>query len=324
MAKSPDRGQKHGVKPQRSSLFNAYLLHHIRVFISSLGELSRRPIASMMTISVIAIALALPSGLYLLLHNLNQVSADWDSSAQMSLFLKSDISAKKVERLAQRLNLRNDIESLKIITPDEALQDFIRISGFGDVLNSLDKNPLPAVIVIQPVVSSQTPAHVSQLLREMKKLPEVEIAQLDLEWVKRLYTMLDIANRAIWVISILLGIAVLFTVGNTIRLDIQNRKEEIIVTKLIGATNAFIRRPFLYTGLWYGLMGSTMALILTTVALSLLETPVHKLAVLYDSNFELIGLNFDNALLLIMISCLLSLGGSWLAVGRQLSKIEPR
>jgi len=324
MAQPPDRAQKHGVKPQRNSLFKAYLLHHIRVFISSLGELSRRPIASLMTVSVIAIALALPSGLYLLLHNLNQVSADWDSSAQMSLFLKSNVSPKKVDRLAKRLNLRNDIESLKVITPDEALQDFIRISGFGDVLNSLDKNPLPAVIVIQPVVSSTTPAHVSQLLNTMKKLPEVEIAQLDLEWVKRLYTMLDIANRAIWVISILLGIAVLFTVGNTIRLDIQNRKEEIVVTKLIGATNAFIRRPFLYTGLWYGLMGSILALALTNIALSLLETPVHKLAGLYDSNFELIGLSLDNALLLILISSLLSLGGSWLAVGRQLSKIEPR
>lgn len=315
--------QKRGVLPQRNSLFKAYLLHHARVFISSLGELTRRPIASLMTIAVIAIALVLPSGLYLLLHNLNQISADWDSSAQMSLFLKADISERKVERLAQRLNLRKDIDNIKVITPEEALDDFIRISGFGDVLNSLDKNPLPAVIVIQPVVNTINPISVSQLLKEMKALPEVDIAQLDLEWVKRLYTMLDIANRAIWVVSILLGIAVLFTVGNTIRLDIQNRKEEIIVTKLIGATNAFIRRPFLYTGLWYGLTGSLLALILSNVAISLLEQPVHKLAGLYDSNFELIGLSFDNTMILVLISCLLSLGGSWLAVGRQLNKIEP-
>lgn len=319
MAKAAERG----VKPQRNSLFRAYLTHHLQVFISSLGELTRRPIASFMTIAVIAIALALPSGLYLLLHNLNQISADWDSSAQMSLFLKKSVSQQKIQRLTQRLNLRKDIETIRLITPEDALQNFIRVSGFGDVLNSLDENPLPAVIVIQPVVNEQSPAAVSNLLKDMEKLPEVEIAQLDLAWVKRLYTMLDIANRAIWVVSILLGIAVLFTVGNTIRLDIQNRKEEIIVTKLIGATNAFIRRPFLYTGLWYGLTGSLLALVLTTIAINMLEQPVHKLAGLYNSNFELIGLNFDNALILILISCLLSLGGSWLAVGRQLSKIEP-
>ena len=320
MAKTPERG----VKIQRNAPLKAYFLHHIRVFISSLGELTRRPIASMMTITVIAIALALPSGMYLLLHNVNQISADWDSSAQMSLFIKDNISEKKVERLASRLNLRNDIESTKIITPEQALEDFVRISGFGDALNSLDKNPLPAVIVLQPIIDNENPLQVSQLLHDMKQLPEVDIAQLDLDWVKRLYTMLDIANRAVWVISILLGIAVLLTVGNTIRLDIQNRKEEIIVTKLIGATNAFIRRPFLYTGLWYGLIGSLLALALTSIALSLLSTPVQKLASLYNSNFELIGLSLDNSLMLILTSCVLSLGGSWLAVGRQLSKIEPR
>lgn len=319
MAKTPE----HGVKIQKNSPLKAYFLHHARVFVSSFGELTRRPIASMMTITVIAIALALPSGMYLFLHNVNQISADWDSSAQMSLFIKNNVSKQKVERLANRLNLRNDIESTKIITPEEALEDFVRISGFGDALNSLDKNPLPSVIVIQPIVDNQNPLQVSQLLNDMKKLPEVDIAQLDLEWVKRLYTMLDIANRAVWVISILLGIAVLLTVGNTIRLDIQNRKEEIIVIKLIGATNAFIRRPFLYTGLWYGLVGSLLALILTNVALSLISTPIQKLASLYNSNFELIGLSLDNSLMLIITSCILSLGGSWLAVGRQLSKIEP-
>lgn len=319
MAKTPERG----VKMQKNSPLKAYFLHHARVFISSLGELTRRPIASMMTVTVIAIALALPSGMYLFLHNVNQISADWDSSAQMSLFIKNNVSKQKVERLANRLNLRNDIESTKIITPEEALEDFIRISGFGDALNSLDKNPLPSVIVIQPIVDNQNPLQVSQLLDDMKKLREVDIAQLDLDWVKRLYTMLEIANRAVWVISVLLGIAVLLTVGNTIRLDIQNRKEEIIVIKLIGATNAFIRRPFLYTGLWYGLVGSLLALILTNIALSLISTPIQKLASLYNSNFELIGLSLENSLILIITSCILSLGGSWLAVGRQLSKIEP-
>ncbi|MDH5394583.1 MAG: permease-like cell division protein FtsX, partial [Gammaproteobacteria bacterium] len=293
MAKTPERG----VRPLRNSPLKAYFLHHIRVFISSLGELSRRPVASMMTVTVIAIALSLPSGLYLLLHNISQVSADWDSSAQMSLYIKSDVSLHKVERLAQRLNLRNDIESTTVISPDEALESFIRVSGFGDALNSLDKNPLPAVIVIEPIIDNKKPLLVSQLLSDMKKIPEVDIAQLDLEWVKRLYSMLEIAQRSVWVISLLLGIAVLLTVGNTIRLDIQNRKEEIIVTKLIGATNAFIRRPFLYTGLWYGLAGSLLALILINIALGLISAPIQTLASLYNSNFELIHLSLENSAL---------------------------
>ncbi|MDH5518185.1 MAG: permease-like cell division protein FtsX [Gammaproteobacteria bacterium] len=319
MAKTPERG----VKLQKNAPLKAYFIHHVRVFLSSLGELTRRPIASMMTMTVIAIALALPAGMYLLLHNVHQVSADWDSSSQMSLFIKDRVTMKTVDQLAHRLNLRNDIESTRVISPDQALEDFIRISGFGDALNSLDKNPLPAVIVIQPIINNHNPLQASQLLNEMKNLPEVDIAQLDLEWVKRLYSMLEIASRAVWIISILLGVAVVLTVGNTIRLDIQNRKEEIVVTKLIGATNAFIRRPFLYTGLWYGLAGSILALLMTNIALFLLASPVQKLSRLYNSDFELIGLSFDNSVILLFTSCLLSLAGSWLAVGRQLSKIEP-
>ena len=161
------------------------------------------------------------------------------------------------------------------------------------------------------------------LLKELQAMKQVDIAQLDLQWVKRLYTMLEIAHRGIWVISLLLGLAVLLVVGNTIRLDIQNRREEIEVTKLIGATNAFIRRPFLYTGLWYGISGGILAWVLTSLSIGLLEDSVARLAILYNSGFHLSGLGFDEAMSLIGLSCLLGLSGSWLAVSRHLHEIEP-
>lgn len=315
--------KERGVKPLKSSPVTAYITHHIRVFLSSLGELTRKPVASLMTTAVIAIALALPTGLYILMNNISHISADWDGAAQLSLFLKPNVQSKQIEKLANRLRLRKDVKDLQVISREQALEEFIRISGFGDALNALDENPLPAVIVIQPVVDSARPGQVAVLVDDMHKLPEVDLAQLDLQWVKRLYTMLDIATRGIWIIGILLALAVLLTIGNTIRLDIQNRREEIEVTKLIGATDAFIRRPFLYTGLWYGIAGGLLAVILMSVAFSLLEAPVHRLAGLYNSGFELTGLNFDEIGKLLLISCTLGLAGSWLAVSRHLSQIEP-
>ncbi|MDH5484894.1 MAG: cell division protein, partial [Gammaproteobacteria bacterium] len=164
---------------------------------------------------------------------------------------------------------------------------------------------------------------IRRLLKDLDKLKQVDIAQLDLQWVKRLYTMLEIARKGIWIISLLLGLAVLLVVGNTIRLDIQNRREEIEVTKLIGGTNAFIRRPFLYTGFWYGFSGGILAWLLTTLSTGLIENSVEYLATLYNSGFQLNSLGLTETLTLILFSCTLGLLGSWLAVSRHLSEIEP-
>jgi cell division transport system permease protein len=172
-------------------------------------------------------------------------------------------------------------------------------------------------------MQANEPDMTTALVEELGKNPLVELAQLDVQWVKRLYTFLEIANRGILVISSMLAIAVLLVIGNTIRLDIQNHREEIEVSKLIGASDAFIRRPFLYTGLWYGIFGGIVAWFITLISLLLMEDPIHKLALLYHSDFRLSGLGFSNTLLLILISCLLGLTGSWLAVSRHLKEIEP-
>ena len=307
----------------KSSPFQAWLTNHARTLIASLGAMSRQPASSFMTIAVIAIALALPSGLLVLLNNASHVSVGWDNSAQISVFLKAQTTEKQARSLMNKLRLYDEVQQVSMIDKEQALREFRKISGFGEALEALDDNPLPHVLTIQPVVDSTRPDKIRHLIKQLNQLNEVELAQLDLQWVKRLFAMLEIAQRGIWVVASLLGIAVLLVVGNTIRLDIQNRREEIEVTKLIGGTDAFIRRPFLYTGLWYGIGGGLLAWLLTVLSISLLDGSVENLASLYNSGFQLRGLSFNEAMSLIGFSCMLGLVGSWIAVGRHLSEIEP-
>jgi len=307
----------------KSSPFKAWGINHLRTLIASLGVMTRQPAASFMTIAVIAIALALPAGMFVLLNNASYVSVGWDNSAQISVFLKSDVSEKQARQLMGKLRIFDDVASVSMINKVQALKEFKKISGFGGAVEALGDNPLPHVITIQPVVDESRPDKIRHLIKQLNQQKQVALAQLDLQWVKRLFAMLDIAHRAIWVIASLLGIAVLLVVGNTIRLDIQNRREEIEVTKLIGGTNAFIRRPFLYTGFWYGIGGGLFAWLLTSLSINLLDNSVAHLASLYNSGFELRGLSFSEAINMIGFSCFLGLAGSWIAVGRHLSEIEP-
>ncbi len=307
----------------KSSPFQAWMINHLRTLIASLGVMTRQPAASLMTIAVIAIALALPAGMFVLLNNASNISVGWDNSAQISVFLKADVSEKQAKKLMGKLRLYDDVAAISMINKDQALQEFKKISGFGGAIEALGANPLPHVLTIQPNVDASRPDKIRHLIKQLNQQKQVELAQLDLQWVKRLFAMLDIAHRAIWVIASLLGIAVLLVVGNTIRLDIQNRREEIEVTKLIGGTDAFIRRPFLYTGFWYGISGGLLAWLLTTLSIGLLDSSVSHLANLYNSGFQLRGLSFAEAMNMIGFSCFLGLAGSWIAVGRHLSEIEP-
>ena len=307
----------------RINRLRAYFGNHLRVSLASLGRLYAQPVATLMTAAVIAIALALPVGQYIALDNVGQLSSDWDGSTQISLFLHTHVKKHDAQKLMQRLEKHKNIKKIEFIDKEKGLEQFREISGFGDALKYLDSNPLPIVLVVHPKISNNQTDRTTHLVKELGKNKLVELAQLDVQWVKRLYTFLEIANRSILVISSMLAIAVLLIIGNTIRLDIQNRSEEIEVSKLIGASNAFIRRPFLYTGIWYGAIGGTLAWIITQISLLLVENPIHKLALLYHSDFRLSGLGAGNTLLLILFSCLLGLVGSWIAVSRHLKEIEP-
>ena len=300
-----------------------WLLRHVQVALSSLGRLYRAPLASFMTAAVIGIALALPSGLYLLTGNLQRLSTQWDGSANLSLFLHPSVSQQQIDSLQKKLARWPEVDSLQYISPQQALAEFRELSGFGEALDALDENPLPAVIAINPVRQHADAESAAALLEKLRALPEVELAQLDLLWVKRFSAIVEIVQRSIWVMAALLGLAVLLIIGNTIRLEIQGRREEIEITKLIGATNGFIRRPFLYSGLWYGVAGAILCGILVELAFLQLRGPVRQLAGLYQSGFSLQTLSFGDSVGLLLTGAVLGLLGAWLAVGRHLAAIEP-
>ncbi len=309
--------------PLKKFNLRSYFSNHWRISLTSLGRLYTQPTATMMTAAVIAIALALPVGLYIALNNIGQLSNDWDNSTQISLFLHTHVDQTKAEKLIPHLKKNRAIKNITLISKSKGLKQFKKTSGFGDAMKYLKKNPLPIVLVVTPNIKDNQPDKIMQLVDKLGKNKSVELAQLDMQWVKRLYTFLQIANRSIWIISCMLAIAVLLIVGNTIRLDIQNRREEIEVSKLIGASDSFIKRPFLYIGFWYGLIGGVLAWIATQISLLFMDAPIHKLALLYHSDFRLNGLSFSETLLLIAISCSLGLIGSWIAVSRHLKEIEP-
>lgn len=310
-------------RPSFGTRVGSYFIGNAQVLLASLGRLYRTPLTSLMTAAVIGIALALPLGLYVTLQNFQNVSSGWDGAAQISVFLKMDVNDARASALAKKVRGLPEVADVRLLTHEQALEEFQDLSGFGDALKVLPSNPLPAVLIVRPAVKHSNPASVRKLVEQLRKLPETDQAKLDMMWVKRLYTMMQIAQRAVLVIAALLAMAVLLIIGNTIRLDIQNRRDEIIITKLIGATNSFIRRPFLYSGLWYGLLGGVIGWLLVAIALSLVEAPVHRLAGLYGSHFVLNSLDGQTVLGLLLFSTLLGLAGSWLAVGRHLSAIEP-
>jgi cell division transport system permease protein len=316
----PPNSRQRKAKPSKKS--NAWLLHHLYVLFSSLGHVVRTPLPSLMTAAVIGIALALPTGLFLLLENARHVSSEWGGAAQISLFLKQEIDEAQVHQLADQLYQRPDISNVRVITPQDALNEYREFSGFGEALDALEENPLPAVLVIQPATNDATITE--DLLKSLEQLPQVDIAQFDMLWLKRLFAIMEIVRRGVLILAGLLSLAVLLVVGNTIRLTIYNRREEIEIYKLVGATDAFIRRPFLYTGFWYGFSGGWIAWLLVNFSFLFLQEPVKQLTALYESQFELVTLGFFSSFILLSSGVLLGLTGAWLAVGRHLKNIQPR
>ncbi len=299
-----------------------HLLRHIQAALFSLGQLVRTPLASLMTIAVIGIALALPTGLYVIIDNMQRVSGSWDTTARISMFLKKSIPEERAKYLANRIEKIPAVTSVKYISPKAALEEFKRLSGFGKTLNTLD-NPLPSVILITPKITASNDKELQTLVERLKKNSEADLVQLDLQWVRRLNALLDIARRSAAMLGIVLAAAVLLIIGNTIRLSVLNRRDEIEVIKLVGGTNAFIRRPFLYSGMYQGLFGAIGAWLLIEGSLALLRGPISALALLYSSDFSVQGLVWSTSGALLLVGALLGWLGSRFAVGRHLSEIEP-
>ncbi|MBO1519614.1 permease-like cell division protein FtsX [Oceanisphaera pacifica] len=301
-----------------------YGTDHIRQLFTSLGELWRTPLSSLMTIAVLGVSLALPASFYVLLKNAESVSAVWQSKAQISLYLQQETTEQQVTELQAHLAALPEIDKVTYISAEQGLADFKGAAGFAEALDLLAENPLPAVFIVGLSEVGRSPEAAEQLLADIKAEPIVETARLDMAWLARLSGIVDLLRQAVVGMASLLLAGVLLVVGNTLRLNILNSRYEIEVMKLVGATDRFIQRPFLYVGLWYGIIGGLLAWWLTLVMVFWLSHKVSALADLYQSDFNLLGLGVEESVLLVVTGTLLSLLASGFSVRRHIRAIEPQ
>ncbi|WP_159822296.1 permease-like cell division protein FtsX [Colwellia sp. 20A7] len=311
---------------QRTSFLRRLLslpIRHLQQAVGSLGDLWRTPFTSVMTVFVLGISLALPATLHLFVKNAQQVSEQWDSASQITLFLKLSTTEKSAENLVKRIKLYSDVSDVRYISAKQALKEFKILSGFGESLEYLDENPLPATILVSPTERSSQASAANELLVKLKQEREVDQGKLDLEWLTRLEAVAHLIEDIVIGVALLLCMSVVLIVGNTIRLAILNQKDAIAVMKLVGATDSFIQRPFLYSGMWYGVFGGLLSCLSVAILAQYLTGSISELTDLYQSNFQLQGLAFNEALLLIAIAVTLGLAGSYISVRKHIRAIEP-
>ena len=270
---------------------------------------------------VIAVALSLPLALYILLDNAQRAMRVLDHGAQLTAFLQHDLGETQAAAVASALREWEAVEHVHLVTRAEALSEYQRMTGFDDVLAVFEgRNPLPDLIIVTPRDGSPDRAALAALRDRILALAEVDSVQLDLEWVDRLAAILETLHRVVQVLFGMLGLGILLIVGNTIRLGIENQREEIRIIRLFGATDAFIRRPFLYAGLWYGFTGGVVACAVAIAATRLVAGPVEHLVTLYSGDLALIGLRPSSALVVAAAGGVLGLAGAWVAVSRELAR----
>lgn len=302
---------------------HAYRNLHAHALFSSLGRLFASRFSSAMTIVVLAIAISLASGFYILVANLQQLASNLEASNQISLFLKDEISEARANKFVNSIRQNPDIQEVKLITKEQALAEFQSYSGFGEAVKALEKNPLPLVIQVSPKNSLENEQALEAMLEDFKRSAEVDIAQMDMQWVKRLQSIMEVARIGVTLLSVLLGAGVLFITANTIRLELHNRRDEVVIAKLVGATNGFIHRPFLYSGFWIGFFSGVTAWFIVTTVMLILKFPVEKLSRLYDDSFHVLFLGFTETLALLFISSVLGVVGSWIVLHFQLRQLKP-
>ena len=293
---------------------------HLDSCLDSLGRFVLSPLQNLMTLLVIAVALSLPAMLYLLIKSADAGIADFQQTADISVYFKPGTSEQVSLRVQTSVLSMPGVDAVRFLSADMALQEFRHYSGLGDAVSYLNDNPLPATLLVTP--DSNYP-NIDPLLKDIGELESVDQIQFDYLWLRRLESLLAIVERAVLVLAALLGLGVVLILGNTIRLEIESRRDEIIVVKLIGGTDAFVRRPLLYTGIWFGLLGALIAWFITNLFALLMAKPLSVLSELYLSESELIGLDSVDLLILLIIGLVLGLSGAWIAAARHLADIEP-
>ena len=301
---------------RRSNPVGTWLDHHLYSFVASLGRVARKPWSTVLTIGVMAIALALPLGLWLVLANVARFSGQVEQSREVSVFLKPDISVADAQRLAGSLRARADVGRVELRTPDQGLAE-LRANGLGDAILAAGPNPLPSLLIVTPRGDE------SLLAASLQRLPQADLVQHDAVWRQRLDGWLRFGTRGALVLAALLGLGALLVVGNTVRLDIQSRREEIGVLQHLGATDGFIRRPFLYLGAWYGLAAGALAIALLTLAALALRQPLLDLAASYGSRFVLDGFDAFTAGCVVSGATALGWLGAGVVTGHYLRQTRP-
>ena len=305
--------------------WRSYKGHHRATLVTTLKKMLSEPIQTLLTVVVIAIALALPSMMFLALHNVQTLSSGFASSAQITVFVKKDTGSQATSQLENELKALPEVAATTYISSEQALEEFKALSGFGSALQYLDDNPLPAVFLVQPARSGAAElAQAQELVTAIGALAAVDDIQVDMLWMQRLATITDVSKKLVLAMGVALVIGVLLVIGNTIRLAIQSRREEIIVVKLVGATDAYVQRPFLYTGLLLGLFGAIVASMLLLGSFYWVGQSIAVLANLYQSQFQLAGPGILGVLGLWSVGALIGLTGAWVAVMQHLRAIEPK
>jgi cell division transport system permease protein len=294
----------------------SWLRDHGRALRNACSRLVANPMASLLSILVIAIALSLPVGLYVGLSQLQSFTRQLSSDPQISIFLTLDADGRDAAGIDQRLRSDPGVGSYRFIAKAQALSDLKRSAGMSDVLDNLKQNPLPDAFVV--TARGNRPETLERLREDAKGWPKVAHVQLDSEWARKLDAALRLGRTAVAVLGVLLAAALVAVTFNTIRLQILTRREEIEVSKLIGATNAFIRRPFLWFGALQGLAGGLAAWGIVALAVHVLNRDLAGLAALYSATFRLSEPSLSDAASLLGWSALLGWLGAWLSVTRHL------
>ncbi|PKG39448.1 permease-like cell division protein FtsX [Psychromonas sp. Urea-02u-13] len=303
---------------------SAVIRQHFQQAFSSFSELWKTPFATLMTIFVLGLALSLPSAFHVLYKNAERVTGQWDGASEISLFLKKDISEPRVQVLINKLALYNDIDSVTYISRHQALEEFKEMSSFSKALNYLDENPLPAVLVVVPTKEAMNSAGSKLLVAKLEREQGIDLVRVDVDWIEKLQAILSLLVDIVIAIAVLLLISVLLIVSNTIRLNILSQRDEIEVLKLVGATNSFIQRPYLYVGAWYGLLGGVIAWLLTFAMVTWLQSGVMSLMGLYQLQFEISLMSFNEVMTLFGVATGLGFVASYVSVKQYLVKIEPK
>ena len=297
---------------------------HLQALLGSLGRLARSPLSTALTLLVIALALALPTSLRLFVTDAQLATGNFANAVEVSVYLKTDVPLAKAQQLAQAAGQRAEVAAVTVIAADKGLEDFRTYSGFGEALEALKENPLPHVLHVRPKTEDSSAAALESLRHYFSAWPEVDLVQVDSEWVMRFNAILEVLRQLLLIAAALLGLGVLAVIGNTIRLEIQGRRAEIEVTKLVGGSNSYVRRPFLYTGVLYGLGGALLAWGIVAIAVAVLGDSVATLARLYGSRYVLRGPSRDDIGILLGAGAALGWLGAWISAARHLRSIEPR